>query len=452
MKTHLFKNLLLIKQSPIFVGLFYFTDYMMKKLFLLILFCCTAIVNYAQCDSMKRPIVFIHGFLASGDTYAGQIQRFINAGYCADQLFVFDWNSVSGNGKKTDSLLSAFINNVLSHTGAKQIDLVGHSAGGGLGRGYLIDSISADKVAHYIHLGSRKWFYEFNWFKNNRCLNIYSAGDKVIGTIGGNVEGAVNLDLKDKDHYEVATSEETFEAMYKFLNEGNLPVKGKSKKVTSVQISGKAVLLGDNEPVLNGLVNIYRLNAKTGTRLSLKPDAIFTINEKGHWGAFTATKKTYYEFELTTDEKSQRTISYFFEPFTQSNRYVYLRGFPQGNMIGMMLGSLPAKDDQSAIVVYSANKAMIAGRDSVTVNGIPVSSVTLTPANKTIISSFIFDDGDGKTTGKGLKQFSAAPFIGGVDISLPVNKKSGNTIYFNGRKLVLPSVPSKGRILLAVFN
>ena len=225
-----------------------------------------------------------------------------------------------------------------------------------------------------------------------------------------------------------------------------LPVKKHLRRC----ISGKAVLLGDNEPVLNGLVNIYRLNAKTGTRLSLKPDAIFTINEKGHWGAFTATKKTYYEFELTTDEKSQRTISYFFEPFTQSNRYVYLRGFPQGNMIGMMLGSLPAKDDQSAIVVYSANKAMIAGRDSVTVNGIPVSSVTLTPANKTIISSFIFDDG--KTTGKGLKQFSAAPFIGGVDISLPVNKKSGNTIYFNGRKLVLPSVPSKGRILLAVFN
>ncbi|MBK8141123.1 MAG: hypothetical protein IPK57_08925 [Chitinophagaceae bacterium] len=66
---------------------------------------------------------------------------------------------------------------------------------------------------------------------------------------------------------------------------------------------------------------------------------------------------------------------------------MYLRGFPQGNMIGMMLGSLPAKDDQSAIVVYSANKAMIAGRDNVTVNGTPISSLVLTPASKTIISS-----------------------------------------------------------------
>lgn len=405
----------------------------------------------AQCDSTKLPVVFVHGFLASGDTYARQIQRFITAGYCPDRLFVFDWNSVSGNGKRTDSLLNAFIDNVLSHTNAKQVDLVGHSAGGGLGKGYLMDSVNAKKVAHYIHLGSRKWSYEYSWFKNSRCLNIYSAGDKVIGKGAGDVAGAVNLDLKDKDHYEVATSEETFEAMYKFLNEDRLPAQIKIK-TTGIKISGRAVLLGDNEPVPYALINVYKLNPKSGQRLSAIPAAILSVNSKGYWGAFSASKKTYYEFELTTDEKSQRTISYFFEPFTQSNQYVYLRGFPKGNMIGMMLGNLPVKEDQSVIVVYSSNKAMIAGRDSVTVNGIPVSSAVLTPASKTIISSFIFDDGDGKTSGNALKQFGAAPFIGGVDVSLPVDNKKGNTIYYNGRKLVLPAAPSKERILLAVFN
>lgn len=405
----------------------------------------------AQCDKTKRPIVFIHGFLASGDTYAGQIQRFINAGYCPERLFVFDWNSLNSNGKKTDSLLNAFMDNVLSNTGAMQIDLVGHSAGGGLGRGYLIDSVNAGKVAHYIHLGSRKWTYEYNWFKNNRCLNIYSAGDKVIVTGAGDVEGAANLDLKDKDHYEVATCEDAFTAMYKFLNGDELP-ELVNKKSSAIKISGRAVLLGENEPVSNGLINIYKLHPKSGKRLSATPLAILSVNSKGYWGAFNASKKTYYEFELTTDEKGQRTISYFFEPFTQTNRYVYLRGFPQGNMIGMLLGGLPEKEDQSAIVLYSSNKAMIAGRDSVTLNGIPVSSAALTPANKTIISSFIFDDGDGKTSGSGLKQFRSAPFIAGVDISLPVNNKKGNIIYYNGRKLVLPSVPSKERILLAVFN
>ena len=425
--------------------------FQMRILVIPVLILVFSLNGLAQCDSTKRPVVLVHGFLASGDTYAGQIQRFINVGYCPDRLFVFDWNSVSGNGKKTDSLLNLFIDNVLSHTGATQIDLAGHSAGGGLGRGFLIDSANAKKVAHYIHLGSRKWSYEYNWFKNDRCLNIYSAGDKVIGTGAGDVAGAVNLDLKDKDHYEVATSEETFEAMYKFLNEDKLPPKIKSKK-NGIQISGRAVLLGDNEPVRNGFIYVYRLHPKSGQRLSTTPVAILSVNSKGYWGAFKAAKKTWYEFELTTNEKTQRTISYFFEPFTQSNRFVYLRGFPQGNMIGMMLGNLPQKEDQSVIVIYSSAKAMIAGRDSVTVNGIPVSSAALTPASKTIISSFIFDDGDGKTSGNPLKQFGAAPFIGGVDISLPVNNKKGNTIYYNGRKLVLPPAPSKERILLAVFN
>ena len=423
----------------------------MQKLFLLILSCYLTVTSYAQCDTTKRPVVFIHGFLASGDTYAGQIQRFINAGYCENRIFVFDWNSVSGNGKKTDSLLNVFIDNVLSHTGARQVDLVGHSAGGGLGRGYLIDSLNAGKVAHYVHLGSRKWVYEYNWFKNERCQNIYSAGDKVIGTGAADVVGAVNLDLKNKDHYEVATSQETFDAIYQFLNDDKLPQKINTKK-RAIKISGRAVLLGDNEPVQNGFINVYQLHPKSGQRLSATPVAILSVNTKGYWGAFTASPKTYYEFELLTDDKAQRTISYFFEPFTQSNPFVYLRGFPRGNMIGMLLGNLPARDDQSAIVVYSANKAMIAGRDSVTINGIPISSAALTPASKTIISSFIFDDGDGKTSGNGLKQFSAAPFIGGVDISLPVNTKKGNTVYYNGRKLVLPSAPSKERILLAVFN
>ena len=424
----------------------------MKKKFLLLVFNCIAVFTYAQCDTTKRPIIFVHGFLASGDSYARQIQRFTKAGYCNDRLFVFDWNSVSGNPKKTDSLLNAFINNVLSRTNAAQVDLVGHSAGGGVGRAYLLDSFHSEKVAHYVHLGSRKWTKDFSWFFNKRCLNIFSAGDKVMGSGAGMVEGAVNLDLIDKDHYEVATCLESFEAMYKFLNGGSNPVVKKGMNNKNLQISGRAVLLGDNEPVTNGLINIYSLNQKNGTRLSKKPDAVFTVNEQGYWFGFRAAAKTYYEFELIPGEKKQRVISYFFEPFTAANAHVYLRGFPQGNMIGMMLGGLPRKDDQSVVVVFSANKAMIAGRDSVTVNGTPVSSAALTPASKTIISSFIFDDGDTVTSGKAIKQFSAAPFMGGVDIYLPVSKKAVNKIFYNGRELVLPASSCKERIMLAVFN
>lgn len=427
---------------------------MLKNLLVIILLLC-GFQSSGQCDAAKHPIVFIHGFLASGDTYAKQIQRFVDRGYCQNRLFVFDWNSISANGKKTDSLLNAFIDGVLKSTGASQIDLVGHSAGGGLGRGYLVDSINAAKVAHYVNIGSRKWYADYSWFPNKKCLNIYSTADKIMGKWGGDIEGAANIDLKDKDHYEVATSYDTWSAMYLFFQDEDITESMPPAMVAIPDvyaISGKAVQLGSNEPIQNATVAIYKLNSANGTRLSKEPFNIFRTDATGHWGTLQTDDKTYYEFELTNANESQRPVSYFFEPFTQSDSYVYLRGFPQGGMVSAMLGAIPVDEQQSVIAIYSAFKAMIAGRDSVTVNGIPVSSATLTPASKTVISSFIFDDGDGKTSGNMLKQYSLAPFLGGVDIYLPVNKNKGHTIYYNGRKLALPAISAKERILLAVFN
>lgn len=403
-----------------------------------------------NCDSKKLPIVFIHGFLASGDTYADQVNRFKERLYCADRLFVYDWNSIAGFGKRNDSLLNGFINNVLKITGAAQIDLVAHSAGGVMARGYLLDSVNASKVAHFVNLGSRKWFYEYSWFPNKKCLNIYSDADKAMGSSGGVIEGAENLNLKDKDHYEVATCAETFKAINAFLNEKK---PGMDYAIfEKIEIAGKAVLLGTNSPMINAKVKVYRLQKTSGARISQTPDAVFSTNQDGGWGTFTALKKFPYEIELTPADKKERVISYFFEPFTHTDKLIYLRGFPAGNMIGVLLGKIPQKADQSVIVIYSAKKAIIGGRDSVTVNGIPVSSTLLTPETKTVVSNFIFDDGDNKTSGEGLKQFSSTPFLSGVDIRLPVLSKKGHFIYFNGRTLVLPAVASKDRILLAVFK
>ena len=117
-----------------------------------------------------------------------------------------------------------------------------------------------------------------------------------------------------------------------------------------------------------------------------------------------------------------------------------------------MLGTLPEKEDQALLVLYSATGAMIGGRDSVTVNGIPVCSPTLTPAAKTVISSFIFDDGDGKSSGQSLKQFNSIPFIGGVDLNLATGKKKKIEVYFNGKMIRIPASISKERISLVVLK
>jgi Lipase (class 2)/Lipase C-terminal domain len=421
----------------------------MRKLFIVLFVVGFITKSQAQCENTHRPIVFIHGFLASGDTYATQIQRFVERGYCGSHLFVFDWNSINGNGKKTEALLKDFINTVLEKTKATQIDLVGHSAGGGLGRGYLLDSVDAQKVAHYAHLGSRKWFYQYGWFPNKKCLNIYSAGDMVMNKFHGDVEGATNLDLKDKDHYEVATSIETFAALYNFFTDGN-EAKQRNIKGTVSEIKGKAVLLGTNEPMVGATVEVFSL--VYGHRRKKEATHTFLTDSSGNWGPFLADTSWFYEIALTSADTSNRKLSYYFEKFESFNHHVYLRGFPKGNMVAAMLGNLPAKDDQSVIIIYSANRAVIQGRDTLAVNDQPLSSAVLTPAARTIISSFIYDDGDGVTSGKPLKQFAAAPFLGGVDVSLPAANYSTNALYFNGRTLLLPATSSAGRIMLAVFK
>ena len=405
----------------------------------------------AQCDSTLRPVVFVHGFLASGDTWSNAVHYFRQAGYCENRLFAFDWNSIGGSNKKTEQQLIQFIDKVLAITGATQIDLVGHSAGGGLGRNFLKDSLQAPKIAHYVHIGSRKWTNDYSWFPNQQCLNIFSSGDKVAGNSAGNVEGASNLALQQEDHYQVATAEPALKAMLQFFNpnQNTLFVPAVEKQVS---ISGRAVLLGDNQPMSGARIHIYPLNKRNGKRKIGTTITEISVNSTGAWGPVTLQSSTPYEIELTPSDTNKRKISYFFHSFRHADPLVYLRGIPEGNRMMAMLGTLPEKEDQSLLVLYSATGAMIGGRDSVTVNGMPVCSPTLTPAAKTVISSFIFEGGDGNSSGQSLKQFNSIPFIVGVDLNLAAGKNKLIEIYWNGKKLCIPAYPSKERILLAVFR
>lgn len=405
----------------------------------------------AQCDVEQRPVIFIHGFLASGDTWSNAVKFFQQAGYCKNRLYAFDWNSVGGNGKQNEQLLSQFIQQIKKETGAVQVDLIGHSAGGGLARSYLKDSNQARNVAHYVHIGSRKWIENFPWFPNERCLNIFSTEDRVAGTSAGVIEGANNLRLTEEDHYQVATSVKSLTGILNFLAPTKKAANSLLATKKKVEIAGKAVILGDNMPMKNATVTIYPINQKNGRR-TRKPAINLITAENGGWGPVVVEAGIPYEIELLPSDSKKKKISYFFSSFEQDNPLVYLRGFPEGNRMSSLLGKIPEDENQSALVIYAASAAMVGGRDSVTVNQFPVCSKELTPASKTVITSFIFDDGDGISSGKTLKQFAAAPFIGGLDRLLPAGARMKHQIYYNGKLLTVPAYPSKDRIILAVLN
>lgn len=452
----------------------------MTKLIVTTLLCLLLQKTDAQCNAALRPVIFVHGFLASGDTWSNAIHFFKQSGYCSEQLYVFDWNSVSGNGRATEQALEALIDSVRRKTGAPRVDLVGHSAGGGLARSLLKDSVQAQKVGRYIHIGSRKWTTSFSWFTNEKCMNIFSSGDRVAGNGAGPVEGASNIALTEEDHYQVATSNKALASMLDFLspkaesegidrgNAGSHTIKSnntranntkpanvkavKTKKTAMVEIAGRAVLLGDNMPMREASISIYRIDKKTGAReTTVDPIRLSTVSS-GHWGPAMVRSGQPYEIELVPAKPATKKISYFFTSFTYDDPLVYLRGFPEGTRMSALLGKIPESEEQSALVLYSAAAAMIGGRDSVTVNDFTICSFELTPASRTVITSFIFDDGDGISSGKVLKQYSSAPFIGGVDRLLPAGEGQVHRIYFNGQRLAIPGVPSSDRILLAVLK
>lgn len=399
-----------------------------------------------------RPIIMVHGFLASGDTYAGQAQRLSINGYDQNKIYVFDWNTLS-QGADNTAALNAMVDSVLAVTGATQVDLVGHSAGGGLGFSYISDSVRAKKVAHYIHIGSNPQssvpVYGGDTVK---VLNIWSSADSVVS--GGNIPGATNVNLQGLDHYQVATSAETFTEIFKFCNNGKAPQTTDIAAETSIKIGGKAVTLGENAAMAGATVNIYKTDNATGFRISNTPTTTITVDSKGRWGPVSVDAGATYEFEVISTNSADRKVHYYREAFTRSNYLVYLRTLPPASSLGgLLLSSLPSDDNQSVLGFFSASQAVINGRDNFSVNGTNLAISPFADASKTAIAYFLYDDGDNTTELNAVGLFGNFPFLNGVDMFFGTTPPQTINLQFNGRSLNVPNLKSAtDGIIVAVFD
>ncbi|MEJ7611218.1 MAG: alpha/beta fold hydrolase [Ferruginibacter sp.] len=420
-------------------------------LFTTILFCQK---NFAQksCDPTKLPVVFVHGFMGSGDNWSTQMQRFSSNEYCSDRLFVFDWNSFGGTNNSV--LLKNFIDKVLVRTGASKIDLIAHSAGGRVCYDLLADSVNASKVAHYVHVGSFPMKQPAGKNGEVPTMNIYSSSDMVLRK-GKDIPGAENVQLTGYDHLQTATGEKTFEAAFSFLT-GHVPVSAGIIPTGNVEnkVTVKGVMLGDNSVLAGDSVRVFAVDPRTGKRQPQKR----SNTTYGRWMAFddegkmniSLLKDTYTEMELHV--KGGRSLNYFFEPLKRGENNFYLRALPVSGLAATMLGKIPMDDRQTALVIFTANNAVIAGRDSLAIDSIPLSTPGLMPAEKTSVACFVYDDGDEITTGKGLRFLDAAPFISGADIFIKAEEHKTMRVYYNGRSIVLPKRKSRDTIMIVVFN
>lgn len=397
------------------------------------------------CDASLRPVVYVHGFLGSGDNWSLQSQRLESNGYCPDRVSAFDWNSIDRKSSP-DSLLELHVRSVLQRTGARQVDLVGHSAGGGLVARFLSRPERAALVARYVHVGSGPLPGPPGGVPT---LNIYSTGDRVAAR-AADIPGASNLRQTSTDHLEVVTSEESFKAIMEFLRPG-VRVRTDIPTPTAIDVSGRAVVLGENTPLTDCPVEAWVHDAQTGARVGTAPAWSGRTDAQGRWSGLKARPGAHYEFVIRPS--GGRVVHYFHEPFRHHNRLLYLRALPSTGMAAALLSGLPKDTASAALAVFTANRAVVTGRDTLSCNGLSLSVRSLTPPEKTCIAIFLYDQGgDRRGDGKPLPMFAAAPFMNGADLMMAARDAAGIRLHYNGRTKVLPSIPSSEGVMVAVFD
>ncbi len=416
----------------------------MKKIYLLALF-LVPFISFQGFSQAKDtyPIIFVHGMLGSGDTWVKPVQQFKNQGYSENYLDVLDWNTLSPQRSVAIKKLDSIINHLLKETGKDKVNLVGHSAGGGLVSNFILNDSIAKKVNKYVHVGSGN----LQQISQVPTLNLYSEADLIVK--GSEIEGVTNVKLQGLDHYEIATDSMAFAEMYRFFHGENPKPVLKQNSENKVTISGKVLEMGENSVPKNATLTIYPFNPKNGERLQTEALATRTLSMNGNWLPVKVDSTSYLEFVITPE--SGRAIHYFREPFRASNHLVYLRTLPTSGMAAMLFSGLPANDEESVLVIFSANRATISGRDFLSVNNVELTTPELASAQKTAIAHFVYDDKTDRVSSKNpIQLFGVMPFMSGADVWLKIDKPI--ELNYQNRSMTIPSLPSSKSILVAVFE
>lgn len=401
-------------------------------------------------DTSFRPIVMIHGLLASGDTYTSFAQRFSSNGYKWSRLFVFDWNTLA-QGANDISNLDKFIDQVRTTSGYSQVELIGHSAGGGLAYNYLKDASRATKVAHYVHLASGSQSSAAGPTGNVPTLNIWSDGDKVGQS--GNISGAKNVKMNGLDHYQVATSAASFEEVFQFFKNEKPQTTGIAWE-SNPCIGGRVVTFGENQPAADAIVSVYEVNSITGERVSDKPMYQTKTDVNGQWKPVIVRPGIYYELEVKEVGPGKRALHYYREGFTHNNLLVYLRTIPPPtSLAGFLLSGLPNNPEQSVLNVFSSSQAVVSGRDSLTVDNSLMSTASIAPASKTMIALFLYDNNkNNKSDFTPITLYSSLSFLNGIDQFFDTQKTDPIVVQMNNRRLALRRWKASDDIIIAVFD
>ena len=403
---------------------------------------CSFSPSFAQ-PCKGRPVIMVHGFLGAGDNYAPMAAAMQAKGYCSPYLQAFDWNTLD-RGANEISHLDSLIQAVCKATGAAQVDLVAHSAGGGLAYRYLSDSSHRTRVAHYVHIGSQPMSAVAGGKLSVPMLNIYSKKDGVVK--GADIPGATNLAFANYDHFGLVTADSTIQAIIQFFQEGKNIKNLKQKPQKEKSITLKALQLGTNQPEANASIT-WQLVDEKGTLLlpvgTGKTNAKGMINLDG-----IPSVKPYW---ITCTPEKGRPVAYYFNHIPKGPLPGYLHTLPSGGMVSLLLGGIPKSAETAAWVLFSSQAAINPEKDFLKLNNDTLSTAKLTPAAKTVVALFLYDNGKKQNSMETHPAFKQAPFMNGIDYLLPSNGSSA-LLEWNKKMMKIPVVSSNKFITIVVLD
>jgi pimeloyl-ACP methyl ester carboxylesterase len=417
---------------------------------------CPVMVNDADCDKSRRPLVFIHGTVANGESFSHPALLLASNGYCADRIRAIEYNSLVAlpcpdggtscpfmlNRDETyaraKAAVDAAIDQLRSETGADKVDLLGHSQGAGHGSRYAGEN--PDKVAHYIHLAGQQLESDPGGVPT-LCLS--STGDAPR-----DCKTTKNVVFQDDklDHAAVSSSTQAFVEMYKFLNEGAEPKYDSVQCGSPIMVEGRAPTFGDNTFLEKAEIDVFELKDNPYQRGA--PIKNFELGPDGHFGPFEVKRGMYYEFKLTPPPGDTRKPRHaYMLPFTRSDRLVRLN-FETTDPVASATGKQVNYNDNHAVVVVRRRQgAFLFGRDSLKVDGFEVLNEVNAKARMVIVGLYLYDKsltdqpgpGDGMSSGESI---ISGTFVNSADVFMEARDMRFIEIEFGGNKLKVQNWPS----------
>ena len=376
------------------------------------------------------PLIFVHGGSGSGAQFESQQLRLTSNGFPQGYIHVLEYDTLTSIEENIDEVhasLDALIERVKAQTGKSQVDVLGHSRGTTVMHGYLADPARAANVRRYVNIDGRSSDSPPGGVPT---LAIW-AGRRTLdpGEEPGEIGGAQNVTIPNQTHVQVATSEESFTPIFKFLIGKEPKTDEIEKGKREVKVSGRAQVFPQNvaPPAGTGL-EVWRLRPATGERKGNGPVAEPALGADGSWGPVRLLRGKRYEFALLRPDGTVHHL--YTEPFRRNDGLVRLLTSVTGEGVELLLD----RSDQSSGMVITRYKEFWgdAGRQSdvLKVEGTNVVTPVISPVSNTTNAVFVFDEGsDGVSDlSAPIASVSAFPFLTGADMFIPAASPPDDTV------------------------